>query len=52
MADAEGYVYAPSINPVEEMVNLMSSSRSYQSSVEAMNTAKELMMRTLNLGRN
>ncbi|ULQ45692.1 flagellar basal body rod protein FlgC [Flagellatimonas centrodinii] len=52
MADADGYVYAPAINPVEEMVNLMSSSRSYQSSVEAMNTAKELMMRTLNMGRN
>lgn len=51
MADAEGYVYAPNVNVVEEMVNMISASRSYQSSVEVMNTAKELAMRTLNLGR-
>lgn len=51
MADAEGYVYAPNVNVVEEMVNMISASRSYQSSVEVMNTAKELTMRTLSLGR-
>lgn len=51
MADAEGYVYAPNVNVVEEMVNMISASRSYQSSVEVMNTAKELAMRTLSLGR-
>jgi flagellar basal-body rod protein FlgC len=51
LADAQGYVYAPAVNAVEEMVNMMSASRSYQSSVEAMNTAKELMTRTLNIGR-
>ena len=42
---------APAINAVEEMVNMMSASRSYQSSIEAMNTAKELMTRTLSIGR-
>jgi flagellar basal-body rod protein FlgC len=51
LADAQGYVYAPAINAVEEMVNMMSASRSYQSSIEAMNTAKELMTRTLSIGR-
>lgn len=51
LADAEGYVYAPNINVVEEMVNMISASRSYQSSVDVMNTAKELAMRTLTLGK-
>lgn len=51
LADADGYVYAPNVNVVEEMVNMISASRSYQSSVEVMNTAKELASRTLSLGR-
>ena len=51
LADAEGYVYAPNVNIVEEMVNMISASRSYQSSVEVMNTAKEMTLATLNLGR-
>ena len=51
LADSEGYVYAPNVNVVEEMVNMISASRSYQSSVDVMNTAKELEMRTLTLGR-
>ena len=50
-ADADGYVYAPNVNVVEEMVNMISASRSYQSSVEVMNTAKELALRTLTLGK-
>ena len=51
LADGDGYVYAPNVNVVEEMVNMISASRSYQSSVEVMNTAKELANRTLSLGR-
>lgn len=51
LADAQGYVYAPNVNVVEEMVNMISASRSYQSSVEVMNTAKELTLSTLSLGR-
>lgn len=51
LADAEGYVYAPNVNVVEEMVNMISASRSYQSSVEVMNTAKDLALRTLTLGK-
>ncbi|MES0874121.1 flagellar basal body rod protein FlgC [Sinimarinibacterium thermocellulolyticum] len=51
LADAEGFVYAPNVNVVEEMVDMISSARSYQSSVEMLNTAKELALATLRLGR-
>jgi flagellar basal-body rod protein FlgC len=51
LADAEGYVYRPQIDAVDEMANMISASRSYQNSVQAMNTAKQLMLRTLTLGR-
>ena len=51
MADEEGYIYMPNVNVVEEMANMISASRSYQGNVEAMNTAKQLIVRTLNLGR-
>jgi flagellar basal-body rod protein FlgC len=46
MADAEGYVTAANVN-VEEMVNMISASRSYQTNVEVMNTAKTLLLKTL-----
>lgn len=51
LADADGYVYAPSINTVEQMVDMISASRAYQGNVELMNTAKDLALRTLSLGR-
>jgi len=51
MADAEGFVYGSNVNPIEEMVNMLSASRSYQNGIEALNTPKELLMRTLSLGR-
>lgn len=51
MANAEGYVFMPNVNVVEEMANMMSASRSYQSNVEVINTAKQLMMRTLTMGQ-
>lgn len=50
MADDEGYVYMPNVNAVEEMVDMMSASRSYQTNAEVMNTAKQLMLKTLNMG--
>ncbi|HZX72366.1 MAG TPA: flagellar basal body rod protein FlgC [Rhodanobacter sp.] len=50
MADADGNVYASNVNPVDELVNMISASRSYQNNVEVMNTAKQLMVKTLNLG--
>ena len=50
-ADAQGYVRRPNVDVVEEMTNMISASRSYQASVEMMNTAKTLVQRTLTLGQ-
>lgn len=50
-ADAQGYVRRPNVDVVEEMTNMISASRSYQASVEMMNTAKTLVQRTLALGQ-
>ena len=50
LADAKGYVYAPNVNVVEEMVDMISASRTYQNNVEVMNTAKDMMIATLRLG--
>ena len=51
LANAEGYVYAPAVNVVEEMVNMISASRSYQNNVEVMNTSKDMLLATLRLGQ-
>lgn len=51
LADDKGYVAMPNVNVVEEMVNMISASRSYQNNVEVMNTAKALMMKTLSIGQ-
>jgi flagellar basal-body rod protein FlgC len=51
LADDKGYVTLPNVNVVEEMVNMISASRSYQSNVEMMNTSKTLLLKTLNLGQ-
>ncbi|MBL0148783.1 MAG: flagellar basal body rod protein FlgC [Ideonella sp.] len=50
-ADAQGYVTYSNVNPIEEMVNMISASRSYQNNIEVMNTAKSLMLKTLQLGQ-
>ena len=50
-ADAEGYVTYSNVNAVEEMVNMISASRSYQNNIEVMNTAKTLLQKTLQLGQ-
>ena len=51
MADKEGFVTMPNVNVVEEMVNMISASRSYQNNVEMMNTAKTLLLKTLTIGQ-
>jgi flagellar basal-body rod protein FlgC len=51
LADEQGYVYRPNVNVVEEMANMISASRSYQNNVEVMNTTKQLLLRTLQLGQ-
>ena len=50
-ADADGYITQSNVNPVEEMVNMISASRSYQNNVEVMNTAKSLLLKTLQMGQ-
>lgn len=50
-ADADGYVYMSNVNPVDELVNMISASRTYQSSAEVLSTSKELLLRTLRLGQ-
>ncbi len=51
LADEKGYVAMPNVNVIDEMVNMMSASRSYQNSVETMNVAKTLLLKTLSLGQ-
>ncbi len=51
LADADGYVTYSNVNPVEEMVNMISASRSYQNNVEVMGTTKTLLMKTLQMGQ-
>ncbi|MGQ0710143.1 MAG: flagellar basal body rod protein FlgC [Rhodoferax sp.] len=50
-ADESGYVTQSNVNPVEEMVNMISASRSYQNNVEVMNTTKSLLLKTLQMGQ-
>lgn len=51
LADEQGYVNMPNVNVVEEMVNMISASRSYQTNAELMNTAKTLLLKTLQIGQ-
>ena len=49
-ADADGYVTYSNVNAVDEMVNMISASRSYQNNIEVMNTAKTLLQKTIQMG--
>jgi flagellar basal-body rod protein FlgC len=51
IADKDGYVYTSNVNEMGEMVDMMAASRSYQNNVEVINTARQLMMRTLEITR-
>ncbi|WP_035384834.1 flagellar basal body rod protein FlgC [Ferriphaselus sp. R-1] len=50
MADEKGYVTLPNVNVVEEMVNMISASRSYQNNVDMLNTSKSMLLKTLTIG--
>src|SRR3546814_11481540 len=52
LADQQGYVTMPNVDPVAETVNMIAASRSYQANVEVLNTAKQLMMKTLTIGQS
>jgi flagellar basal-body rod protein FlgC len=51
MANEDGYIFKPNVNMIEEMANMLSASRSYQSNVEMMNAAKRMAMATINMGK-
>jgi len=51
LADAEGYIFRPNVNAIEEMANMLSASRSYQNNIEVVNAAKQMLLRTLSLGQ-
>ena len=52
LADKDGFVYLSNVNEMTEMVEMMAASRSYQNNVEVVNTARQLMLRTLDITRS
>ena len=52
MADAQGYISMPNVDPIAETVHMIAASRSYQANVEVLNTAKSLMQKTLTIGQS
>lgn len=50
-ADADGYIFKPNVNVMEEMANMISASRSYQTSVQVAEAAKQMLSKTLTLGQ-
>lgn len=51
LADEQGYVSKPNVNMIDEMVNMISATRSYQNNVETMNAAKTMLLKTLTIGQ-
>ena len=51
MANQDGYVTQSNVNPIEEMINMMSAARSYQTNVEVLNTTKNMLVKTLEIGK-
>jgi flagellar basal-body rod protein FlgC len=50
-ANAEGYVMMPNVNPVEEMANMISADRSFQTNVNVFQTTKQMALKALEIGR-
>ncbi len=51
LANAQGYVVMPNVNPAEQMVDMVAASRGYQMNIEVMNITRQLMLKTLDLGK-
>ena len=51
MADKDGFIYRSNVNQVEEMADMMSASRSYQTNVQVADSAKQMLLQTLRLGK-
>lgn len=51
LANEDGYIFMPNVNVIEEMANMISASRSYQTNVEIMEASKQMLQQTLSLGQ-
>jgi flagellar basal-body rod protein FlgC len=51
MADKDGFIYKPNVNPIEEMADMISASKSYQTNVQIADTAKSMLTQTLRIGK-
>lgn len=51
LANKDGYVFNSNVNSIEEMTNMISASRSFQTNIDAMNTARDLLLKTIAMGR-
>ena len=51
MADKDGFIYRSNVNQVEEMADMMSASRSYQTNVQVADSAKQMLLQTLRMGK-
>ena len=50
LADKDGYVYTSNVNSIEEMTNMISANRSFATNIEAINTARDLLLKTISMG--
>jgi flagellar basal-body rod protein FlgC len=50
LANKDGYVYVSNVNPIEEMTNMISANRTFATNVEAINTARDLLLKTISMG--
>lgn len=51
MADKDGYIYKPNVNVIEEMTNMISASRSYQTNIQLAESAKRMVTQTITMGQ-
>ncbi|CAV17789.1 flagellar basal body rod protein FlgC [Vibrio sp. 10N.222.54.F12] len=51
LANNEGYIYKPNVNVMEEMANMISASRAYQTNVQVADSSKQMLLRTLQMGQ-
>jgi flagellar basal-body rod protein FlgC len=51
LANKDGYVFTSNVNSIEEMTNMISANRSFATNIEAINTARDLLLKTISMGR-
>jgi flagellar basal-body rod protein FlgC len=50
LANKDGYIYMSNVNSIEEMTNMISANRSFSTNIEAINTARDLLLKTISMG--